>query len=371
MLTPTRIGILGGGQLGQMMMEAAHRMGHRVVIYDAHPDSPAFSAADQHIIASFQEEEALERFASQVDLITLEFENIPLSTLLFLEQRCPLFPSPAVVRICQDRLLEKNFLHSHGFPVVPFEEIVSAVSLQRALQSMASPCILKTATLGYDGKGQLSLTPEDNATEAWKELAASRAILEKKITFACEASVIVARTQAGKSIVCSTQENSHRHGILDISIFPARLPKPILSSMETMGKKIAETLGVVGLLTIEFFVLPDGSLLVNELAPRPHNSGHHTIESLSVSQFDYAIRTITNQSLPEPERRSDAVMVNLLGDLWTHGEPDWKKLCADPRAHLHLYGKKKAASGRKMGHITFVGAPREELLPTPSRVAEE
>lgn len=345
-----------------MMTKAAHQMGYQVTIYDTNPDAPALSLADKSITASFQEEEALERFASQVDLITLEFENIPLSTLLFLEKRRLLFPSAAVVRSCQDRLLEKNFLFSHGFPVAPFEEVVSLSSLQEALERIGTPSILKTATLGYDGKGQITLEADADVISTWRELATSRAILEKKIAFDCEASVIVARSQGGKMIVCSTQENIHRDGILDYSIFPARLPESILSTMEAMGKEIAEALSVIGLLTIEFFVLPDGSLFINELAPRPHNSGHHTIESLSISQFEYAIAAITGQALPPPEKRSDAVMVNLLGDLWSQGEPDWKGFCADPHAHLHLYGKKKAAPGRKMGHITFVGASKEKLL---------
>lgn len=359
---PTRIGILGGGQLGQMMTQAAHRAGHQVIVYDVSPDSPAFSVADQKVVASFQDEEALRHFASEVDFITLEFENIPLSTLLFLEERCPLFPSAAVVRTCQDRLLEKNFLRSQGIPVAPFEEITSATSLQEALQRMSSSCILKTATLGYDGKGQATLGVHSYATMAWKELSTSRAILEKKITFACEASVIVARSQHGQMIICSTQENSHRQGILDRSFFPAALPKPVLLNMEALGKKIAEALQVIGLLTIEFFVLPDGSLLVNELAPRPHNSGHHTIESLNKNQFDYAIAAITGRPLLPPHTLSEAVMVNLLGDLWQKGEPDWDSLCSSPYAHLHLYGKKKAVPGRKMGHITFSGAPRKQLL---------
>lgn len=360
--TPLCIGILGGGQLGYMMTQAAHQRGYRVMIYDTKAEAPAFSVADSGIVASFEDREALRRFAEQVDLITLEFENIPLSALTFLETLKPLFPSATAIARCQDRLLEKNFLRSHGFPVAPFKEIVSAASLQKALEEMAAPCILKTTTLGYDGKGQITLLPTDDAALSWQALGTARAILEKKITFSCEASVIIARSKKGETIVCSTQENSHRNGILDYSVFPPRLGKAIVSALEATGKKIAEALELIGLLTVEFFILPDGSFLINELAPRPHNSGHHTLESLTISQFEEAIRAIANVPLIIPAWRSDAVMVNVLGDLWHAGEPDWEPLRGNPHAHLHLYGKKEAAPGRKMGHVTFTGAKREQLL---------
>jgi 5-(carboxyamino)imidazole ribonucleotide synthase len=351
--TNNSLGILGGGQLGAMMAEAAHKMGFRVVIYDQQPEAPAFSIADKSIVASFEDHEALQRFAAEVDLITLEFENIPLSTLTFLEKYKPLFPSAAVVRCCQDRLLEKNFLQSHGFPVAPYTEVTSEASLHQALKLIGTPSLLKTATLGYDGKGQIALDADSNAAVAWQELRATRAVLEKKIAFTSECSVIVARSQQGENIVCSIQENIHRDGILDCSVFPPRLEKQIQTSAEVMAKKIAEALGVIGLLAIEFFVMPDGSLLVNELAPRPHNSGHHTLESMSVSQFEQVITAITGRPLITPEKHADAIMVNLLGELWSNGEPDWKALRANPNAHLHLYGKKEARPGRKMGHVTF------------------
>ncbi len=361
LLLGSKIGILGGGQLGHMMAEAAHKMGFRVVIYDSHPDAPAFSIADQSIVASFEDHEALRRFAAQVDLITLEFENIPLSTLTFLENLKPLFPSASVVHCCQDRLLEKNFLQSHGFPVAPYAEITSEALLHQALKLLGTPSLLKTATLGYDGKGQITLDAESNAAAAWQELGAPRAVLEKKIAFSSECSVIIARSQQGENVICSTQENIHRHGILDCSIFPPRFEKRIQASAEAMAKKIAEALGIIGLLAIEFFVMPDGSLLVNELAPRPHNSGHHTLDSMNVSQFEQLIRAITGHSLSSGEQRSEAVMINVLGNLWSQGEPDWEPLRTDPQAHLYLYGKKDARPGRKMGHVTFTGTDVNKL----------
>lgn len=358
-----RLGILGSGQLGQMMAMAAKKMGFQVIVFDAVAEGPAVSYADHFIQASFDDQNTLEDFASRVDLITLEFENIPPTTLNKLAGLRPLYPAPAVVHICQDRVLEKEFLKDHGFPVAPFVVVTSAKELAEGISELGnSPCILKTATLGYDGKGQVALHPGDNLDDAWKSLKALRAVLEKKISFCAEASVITARSTTGEVRSFPIQENIHRHGILDFSIAPARFEKKVLLEAERIANTIAETLDVVGLITVEFFVLPNGELIVNELAPRPHNSGHHTIESSKTSQFEQMIRAITNLPLGSTELEQNAVMVNLLGDLWNNGEPDWKPLLENPAVTLHLYGKKIAKPGRKMGHFTVTGKNQEEVI---------
>jgi 5-(carboxyamino)imidazole ribonucleotide synthase len=354
------IGILGSGQLGMMMAQAAQRLGYRVCVFDKTADGPASSVADEMITGSFDDHDALQRFAQRVDVITLEFENIPVAALQELALLKPVYPKPEVVHICQDRILEKEFLRAHGFPVAPFKVITSKEELEKALHFFNAPCILKTATLGYDGKGQSPLEPGDDCAAAWDALKTLRAVLEKKISFVNEASIITARSLQGEVLSFPMQENHHRHGILDITItspcFPGEAPG------EALGTAIAEALGVVGLITVELFLLADGTFLVNELAPRPHNSGHHSLESSKTSQFEQVIRAVVGLPLGSTELVSEAVMVNLLGDLWQAGEPHWDLLLAEPHLHLHLYGKKEAMPGRKMGHFTLVGDEREKLL---------
>ena len=362
------IGILGSGQLGQMMAQAAQKLGYRVCIFDRTPDGPAAGVANEMITGSFDDYEALRRFARKVDVITLEFENIPITALRELSLLKPVYPKPEVIHICQDRILEKEFLRSHGFPLAPFEVITSKKDLEKALCSLNAPCILKTATLGYDGKGQIPLQPGDDCAAAWDSLKTTRAVLEKKISFVTEASIITARSLQGEVLSFPMQENYHRNGILDITITS---PSCSRKAAETVGKAIAESLGVVGLITVELFLLGDGTFLINELAPRPHNSGHHTLESSQTSQFEQAIRAVAGLPLGSTELLSEAVMVNLLGDLWQRGEPHWKPLLTDLHLHLHLYGKKEAKPGRKMGHFTLLGHDREELLSTAKRVFDK
>jgi len=361
----SRLGLLGSGQLGQMMAMAAKKMGHRVICYDVLPGGPATSVVDEMIVAPFDDEKALKEFASRVDLITLEFENIPVATLELLAALRPVYPAPSVVQICQDRILEKEFLQSHGIPVAPFRAVRSLEDLVKAIHEIKSDAILKTATLGYDGKGQISIEATASETalnEAWETLRAKRAVLEKRVSFQAEGSVIVARSTRGEVAVFPPQENEHARGILDVSRAPARFSQKVLEQAVSLGRKIAVSLDVVGLITVEFFVLPDETIIVNELAPRPHNSGHHTIESSKTSQFEQAIRAVTGASLGSTALVQPAIMLNLLGDLWRSGEPDWKPFLEHPDIFLHLYGKKEAKPGRKMGHVTFVGEHREELL---------
>ena len=350
------IGILGSGQLGRMSAMAAKSLGYRVAVYDATPDGPACSCADLCFTAPFEDTEALARFAKDVDVVTVEFENIPVITLEFLTKHVPVRPSALVVRTCQDRVLEKEFLQINGFPLAPFRVITSAEELEKGLADLNAPSILKTAALGYDGKGQISLKPGDDTRSAWKQLEAPRAVLEKRISFTSEASVICARTPLGETRCFPVQENAHRNGILDVTTAPADLPAATLLKAQEITSAIATKLGVLGLITAEFFVMEDGGLMVNELAPRTHNSGHHTMETTMTSQFTQHIRAVCGLPLGPVEFRSPGVMINLLGDLWCHGEPDWKLLLREPALYLHLYGKKESKAGRKMGHFTLLAS---------------
>lgn len=335
---------------------AAKSMGYGVAVYDGTPGGPAFSCADTVFCAPFDDRNALGRFAEAVDVVTVEFENIPVSVLEFLESRVPVRPSSSVVRICQDRVLEKEFLQRNGFPVAPFLVITSAAELASGLAELDAPAILKTAVFGYDGKGQVLLKPGDDPVAAWRSLSVSRAVLEKRIVFASEASAICARTPRGETRCFPVQVNVHRNGILDVTTVPSGLsPESEIRAAE-LTSGIAAAIGAVGLITTEFFVLENGDLVVNELAPRPHNSGHHTLETMLTSQFAQHIRAVCGLPLGSVELRSPGVMINLLGDLWQGGDPDWNPLLNEQGLFLHLYGKKSAKAGRKMGHVTLLAA---------------
>jgi 5-(carboxyamino)imidazole ribonucleotide synthase len=349
------IGILGSGQLGRMSAMAAKSMGYAVVIYDEVKDGPASSCADLTIVAPFDDHDALDRFAMNTDVVTVEFENIPVEALQYLETRVPVRPSSSVVRICQDRVLEKEFLRNNDFPVAPFRVITSAAELATGIAELNAPSILKTAALGYDGKGQISLSPGDNTEVIWAMLGSPRAVLEQRISFDSEASVICARSANGETSCFPVQANIHRNGILDVTLAPAALDEAVSAKAREIATAITEKLGAIGLITVELFVLPDGSLMVNELAPRPHNSGHHTLETSMTSQFAQHVRAVCGLPLGRVELRSPGVMINLLGDLWSGGEPDWELLLREPGLFLHLYGKNGAKPGRKMGHATLLG----------------
>lgn len=355
LLPGATIGILGSGQLGRMSAMAAKSMGYGVVIYDEVKDGPASSCADLTIVAPFDDHDALDRFAMNTDVVTVEFENIPVEALQYLETRVPVRPSSSVVRICQDRVREKEFLRNSGFPVVPFRVITSAAELAAGIAELNAPSILKTAALGYDGKGQISLSPGDNAEVIWAMLGSPRAVLEQRIPFDSEASVICARSVNGETSCFPVQANIHRNGILDVTLAPAPLDEAVSAKAREIATAITAKLGAIGLITVELFVLPDGSLMVNELAPRPHNSGHHTLETSMTSQFAQHVRAVCGLPLGPVELRSPGVMINLLGDLWSGGEPDWELLLREPGLFLHLYGKNGAKPGRKMGHATLLG----------------
>jgi 5-(carboxyamino)imidazole ribonucleotide synthase len=349
------IGILGSGQLGRMSAMAAKSMGYAVVIFDEVKEGPASSCADLTIVAPFDDHDALDHFVMNTDVVTVEFENIPVDALEYLETRVPVRPSSSVVRICQDRVLEKEFLRNNGFPVAPFRVITSAAELATGIAELNAPSILKTAALGYDGKGQISLSPGDNSEVIWAMLGSPRAVLEQRISFDSEASVICARSADGETSCFPVQATIHRNGILDVTLAPAPLDETVAAKAREIATAITEKLGAIGLITVELFVLPDGSLMVNELAPRPHNSGHHTLETSMTSQFTQHVRAVCGLPLGPVELRSPGVMINLLGDLWSGGEPDWELLLRESGLFLHLYGKKGAKPGRKMGHATLLG----------------
>ncbi len=347
------IGILGGGQLGRMAAMAAAELGYRCHIYCPDPHSPAFEVAAARTIAPYEDETALARFAAAVDLVTLEFENIPTRSAELLAAARPLRPAPHVLAIAQDRLTEKDFLAGIGVATTRYQEIARPESLERAVRDLGRPAILKSARFGYDGKGQVRIDAETGLEEAWRRMGGEVGILEAFVDFSIEASVIVARGLEGQMAAYVPVENQHRNHILDTTIAPARIPPAVAIRAEAIARHIAEELKLVGLLAVEMFVTATGEVLVNELAPRPHNSGHWTLDACITSQFEQFIRAVAGLPLGSPEAHSNAVMKNLLGE----EAERWAEILAEPGAKLHLYGKREARPGRKMGHVTRL-APR-------------
>lgn len=355
------VGILGGGQLGRMFGIAARRMGYRVHAFEPNPDSPAGQISDVEINAPYTDSLALERFARQVDVISFEFENIPLSAINEVASLRPLRPRGEVLHICQNREREKAFLAQHGFPHAPFAVVDSPESLSAALERIGTPSVLKTADFGYDGKGQLKLEGDVDLKRLWQDFNAPRGVLEKWIPFESELSVVVARGLDGQMVAFPPSENLHKRHILDISIVPARFSSEVCKAAVWLASDIADSLDVVGLLAVEFFLTRDGELLVNELAPRPHNSGHYTFDACVTSQFEQQLRAVCGLPLGSNALLTPVVMWNLLGDLWEKGEPDWNVILSEPRAKLHLYGKAEARPGRKMGHVAVLAQVEEAL----------
>lgn len=348
---------------------AARRMGYRVHAFEPNPDSPAGQISDVEVNAPFTDHGALAEFASQVDVVSFEFENIPLSAIEEVAKRVPVRPHGEVLHICQNREREKTFLHGHGFPHAPFAVVESAEGLRAALDEIGTPSVLKTADFGYDGKGQIKLEGEVDAAAVWEKFGPQRGVLEKWIPFQAELSVVVARGTDGTAVAFPPSENIHKHHILDISIAPARFSETVLAQAGEIAERIAVALDVVGLLAVEFFLTSEGRLLVNELAPRPHNSGHYTFDACVTGQFEQQLRAVCGLPLGDPQLLTPVVMWNLLGHLWEKGEPDWNIILAEPRAKLHLYGKASARPGRKMGHVCVL-APVEEALAIIGRFKE-
>jgi 5-(carboxyamino)imidazole ribonucleotide synthase len=356
------IGVMGGGQLGRMFAIAARRMGYRVHIFTPEEESPAGQFADLTRIADYTNEAAVRRFASDVDLVTFEFENIPVETAEWCAKLCDVRPAGAILHIAQNRLREKNFLASAGIPLAPFRAVRSAGELASAIEQIGRPAILKTAAFGYDGKGQQTINSRDDYDEIWSSSSADELVLEGAIKFDKEISVIVARGPNGATATFPVCENIHRNHILDVTVVPARVEPIVETRAAELACTIAEKLELVGLLAVEMFLKPTGELLVNELAPRPHNSGHWTIEACATSQFEQHVRAICGLPLGATDILRPAAMANLLGDVWQSGEPDWGRALQVPGVHLHLYGKSEPRPRRKMGHLTAFGATADEAI---------
>jgi 5-(carboxyamino)imidazole ribonucleotide synthase len=360
------LGILGGGQLGRMFAIAARRLGYRVHALDPTDDCPAGQVADEEVVAAYDDLDAARRFAAGVDVVTFEFENIPAETLAEVARLRPVHPSPEVLHICRHRLREKDFLGGRGFPVTAYRPVRGPGDLGQALAEIGTPAILKTADFGYDGKGQVRLDRAEDAALAWKLLGRPVGVLEAFVPFAAEISVVCARSQQGQFACYPPVENVHSRHILDVTTAPAAVEPAVALRAAEMARAIAEALQVVGVLAVEMFLLGSGELLVNELAPRPHNSGHFTIDACITSQFEQQLRAVCGLPLGEVELLRPAAMANLLGDLWQQGEPNWAEALALPEVKLHLYGKREARPGRKMGHLTALAetpeAARQRVL---------
>ena len=351
-LPPATLGMLGGGQLGRFFVIAARELGYRTVVLDPDPASPAGAMAHRHIAAAYDDAVALDELAATCAAITTEFENVPAATLASLAARTVVHPSADAVSVCQDRIAEKTFLRDHGFATAPFAAVPGDVPDE------LFPGLLKTARFGYDGKGQVAVDRPADLPAALESLGGAEAILERKVPLDLEVSVVLARGADGDVRAFPPSENRHVDGILDTSIVPASIDG---DEAMALAIGVAEALGYVGTLGVELFV-SEGRLLVNELAPRPHNSGHSTIDACRTNQFEQQVRALCGLPLGDPTAHSASVMVNLLGDVWAGGEPRWAALLAVPNLRLHLYGKAEPRKGRKMGHFTVVADDRATAL---------
>jgi 5-(carboxyamino)imidazole ribonucleotide synthase len=348
------LGLLGGGQLGRMFTMAAQSMGYRVVVLDPGEASPAGSVADDHIRADYLDAGALKELATRCEAATTEFENVPAESLRFLAEHCIVSPAADSVAVAQDRIREKAFLVSAGLEVAPYRIVERLDDLDGSIAPLL-PGILKRSRLGYDGKGQARVSSAQDARSAFAAMGGEPCVLEKMLALDVELSCVVARGIDGHVATWPVAENRHAHGILDTSIVPARVSPRLAEAARDAAIAVAEKLDYRGVLCVEFFVLGDGRLLANEIAPRPHNSGHYTIDACVTSQFEQQARVLCHLPLGETATHCPAVMVNLLGDLWAAGEPRWELVLRHPRAKLHLYGKREARPGRKMGHYTVLG----------------
>lgn len=363
------IGVLGSGQLGRMFAIAARRLGYRVHTFSPDVDTPTGQVADVEVRRPYEDLDAVAAFAAGVAVVTFEFENVPAETAAAAERAAPVRPGGHVLHVAQHRLREKTWLSEHGFPVTPFRAVRSADELRAALGALGCPARLKTAGWGYDGKGQVPIAAVDEWRTAWaklhgasgpSELDAGEAVLEANVAFEREVSVVAARGQDGAYVDFGVIENHHVGGILDVSRAPARISARTEARAREITRAVLEALAVVGVLCVEFFVLPDGELLINELAPRPHNSGHLTFDACVTSQFEQQLRAVCGLPLGATDLLRPAAMANLLGDLWQPATPRWTEALALPDIKLHLYGKEEARPGRKMGHLTALATTPED-----------
>jgi 5-(carboxyamino)imidazole ribonucleotide synthase len=345
-----------------MFAMAARRMGYRVHTLSPDEDTPTGQVADVEINAPYEDLDAICKFARGVSVVTFEFENVPAETVAAAARCAPVRPSGAVLHTTQHRLREKTFLSKNGLPVTAFRRVTDLAELACAASEIGLPAILKSAGFGYDGKGQYRIHTPADFENAWRAVGEREAVLEAFVNFDCEISVVAARTEKGHFVHYGAVENRHRNGILDTSIAPARVAAHVAADAAEIARAILEKLDVVGVLCTEFFVCPDGKLLVNELAPRPHNSGHFTFDANITSQFEQQLRAVCGMPLGAVTQTMPAAMANLLGDLWENGEPDWGAATAVPDVKLHLYGKSSARPGRKMGHLTALAETTEQAL---------
>ena len=364
------IGVLGSGQLGRMFAIAARRMGYRVHTLSPDEDTPTGQIADLEINAPYEDLDAVRKFARAVSVVTFEFENVPAATAAAAAECAPVRPSGQVLHTTQHRLREKMFLSQAGLPVTPFRHIRSLRELSQAAADLGLPAILKTADFGYDGKGQFHLAAQSDFERAWRGVGAREAVLEAFVDFDREISIVAARNAMGDFVHYGAVENRHRNRILDLSIAPARVAANVTSEAVEIARTVLEKLEVVGVLCVEFFVRKDGNLLINELAPRPHNSGHFTFDANVTSQFEQQLRAVCGLALGDVRQFTPAAMANLLGDLWNQSEPNWAAAVSLPDVKLHLYGKTTPRPGRKMGHLTALAATPEQALADVERARD-
>jgi 5-(carboxyamino)imidazole ribonucleotide synthase len=358
------IGVLGSGQLGRMFAIAARRMGYRVHTYSPDNDTPTGQVADVEVQAEYDDLDRVREFASKVAVVTFEFENVPAATAEACAAGAIVRPAGSVLHTTQHRLREKTFLRDRGFPVTPFKPVRTLADLKTALAEFGVPAVLKTAGWGYDGKGQVKIANVAAAESAWSSLGTDEAVLESFVDFECEVSVVAARGVDGSFAHYGVMRNDHANHILDVTVGPADLPPAISAEAVEIARGVLSSLDVVGVLCVEFFLGRNGKLMINELAPRPHNSGHITFDACVTSQFEQQLRAICGLPLGSTEYLRPAAMANLLGDVWNGGEPDWSAACAFSDVKLHLYGKLAPRPGRKMGHLTALGRTVDEARTT-------
>jgi len=359
-LPGSTLGMLGSGQLGRMVAIAARRMGYRVHVFSPDADSPTGQVADREFVAEYEDLDAVREFANTVSVVSFEFENVPAITSQAAGEIVPVRPGGHVLHITQNRNREKGTLSDAGLPVTPFAPVHTEEDLKNAVESLKTPAVLKTAGGGYDGKGQRIIKTPDQALAMWDELGRQEATYEAFIEFQGECSLVAARGVTGEFKAFPLFENEHANHILDVTMCPARVPQQVREDAEQIARAVFEILDVVGVMCVEFFWTKDDRLLINELAPRPHNSGHLTVDAHLTCQFEQQVRAICGLPLGSVRQHQPAAMVNLLGDLWEKGEPDWRSLCDHDTSKLHLYGKHEARVGRKMGHITTLANDIED-----------
>jgi 5-(carboxyamino)imidazole ribonucleotide synthase len=359
-LPGSTLGMLGGGQLGRMFVTAARTMGYEIIVLDPDANSPAGRMASQHLEAAYDDNDALDYLAQHCAAISTEFENIPADTLEYLAKSLPVHPSAGALRIAQNRVLEKQFFNDQGLNTAPFLAIESEADLSKA-ESFNYPAILKTATLGYDGKGQFVCHSFDELHAAYSQIAPRVCVLEKKIDLAREVSVVLCRSEAGDVDCFPVAQNEHRNGILDLSLIPAGLSHQLDDEVRLAATRIADGLNYCGVLAVEFFIATNDEVLVNEMAPRPHNSGHFTIDACETSQFEQQVRMMCGLPAGSSRQHTAVVMWNILGDMWPQdGTPAWDEVLGRENMKLHLYGKTEARNGRKMGHINCLARDTHE-----------